>query len=49
MRAGEGTPEATRFHEHGRERLLKEGWTGVCRLIGEELERADTPPRSLSG
>jgi hypothetical protein len=42
---GEGTPEATAFHEHGRELLLKEGWTGVCRQIGEELERADTPPR----
>ena len=42
---GEGTAEATRFHEHGRELLLKEGWTGVCRLIGEELEREDTPKR----
>jgi hypothetical protein len=42
---GEGTAEATAFHEHGRELLLKEGWTGVCRLIGEELEREDTPRR----
>ena len=25
---GEGTAEATAFHEHGRELLLKEGWTG---------------------
>ena len=42
---GEGTAEATAFHEHGRDLLLKEGWTGVCRLIGEELEREDTPRR----
>ncbi|WP_435010820.1 hypothetical protein P12x_002106 [Tundrisphaera lichenicola] len=42
---GEGTAEATTFHEHGRELLLREGWTGVCRLIGEELEREDTPKR----
>jgi hypothetical protein len=42
---GEGTPEAGAFHEHGRERLLAEGWTGVCRLIGEELAREDTPRR----
>jgi hypothetical protein len=42
---GEETPEATRFHEQGRELLLKEGWNGVCRLICEELEREDTPKR----
>lgn len=42
---GEETPEATRFHEHGREWLLKEGWTGICRLIGEELASEGTPPR----
>jgi hypothetical protein len=42
---GEGTPEAKAFHEHGRELLLKEGWEGVCRLIGEELAREDTPRR----
>ena len=42
---GEGTAEANRFHEHGRELLLKEGWAGICRLIGEELEREDTPTR----
>ena len=34
---GEGTATATAFHEHGRELLLKEGWNGACRLIGEEL------------
>ena len=42
---GEGTAEAKAFHEHGRELLLAEGWTGVCRLIGEELAREDTPRR----
>jgi hypothetical protein len=42
---GEGTARATEFHEHGRELLLKEGWTGVCRLIGEELAGEDTPAR----
>jgi hypothetical protein len=42
---GEGTAEATAFHEHGRELLLNEGWTGVCRLMGEELTREDTPRR----
>jgi hypothetical protein len=42
---GEGTPEAAAFHEHGRGLLLKEGWVGVCRLIGEELAREDTPRR----
>jgi hypothetical protein len=42
---GEGTAEATQFHEHGRELLLKQGWTGICQLIGEELTRDDTPKR----
>lgn len=42
---GEGTAEAAAFHEHGRELLLREGWTGICRLIGEELAAEDTPAR----
>lgn len=42
---GEGTAAALEFHEHGRRLLLHEGWTGVCRLIGEELAREDTLPR----
>jgi hypothetical protein len=42
---GKGTAEATAFHERGRALLLGEGWSGVCRLIGEELEREDTPRR----
>jgi hypothetical protein len=42
---GEESAEAKAFHEHGRGLLLKEGWTGVCRLIGEELASEDTPRR----
>jgi len=42
---GEGTAAAAAFHEHGRDLLLKGGWAGICRLIGEELAREDTPPR----
>jgi Uncharacterised protein family (UPF0236) len=42
---GEATAEAKAFHEHGRELLLKQGWTGVCRLIGEELAAEETPTR----
>jgi hypothetical protein len=42
---GEGTAAARAFHEHGRALLLDEGWTGICRLVGEELTREDTPPR----
>ena len=42
---GEGTAEASAFHEHGRELLLRQGWTGICQLIGEELEAEDTLPR----
>jgi hypothetical protein len=42
---GEGTVEAAAFHERGREQLLEGGWIGVCRVIGEELEREDTPRR----
>jgi hypothetical protein len=42
---GKGTAAATTFHEHGRELLLNEGWNGVCRLVGEEPAREDTPQR----
>ena len=42
---GEETAEATAFHERGRDLLLREGWTGICRLIGEELGREDTERR----
>jgi hypothetical protein len=40
---GEGTPAAAAFFERGRGLLLDEGWTGICRLVGEEYERQDTP------
>jgi hypothetical protein len=40
---GEETPAATAFFERGRDLLLAEGWTGICRLIGEEYAREDTP------
>jgi hypothetical protein len=42
---GEGTDEAKAFLERGRRYLLAEGWTGVCRLVGEEFAREDTPKR----
>jgi hypothetical protein len=42
---GEGTADAGAVYTRGRELLLKEGWTGACRLIGEELAREDAPRR----
>jgi hypothetical protein len=42
---GEGTPAAEAFLERGRQGLLTEGWTGVCRLVGEEYAHGDTPER----
>ncbi len=41
----EGTTEANAFFERGKSLLLEEGWQGICRLIGEELAREDTPAR----
>ena len=40
---GKETPAATAFFERGRALILEDGWPGVCRLIGEEYERRDTP------
>ena len=40
---GEATPASTAFFERGRSLLLAEGWPGICRLVGEEYQRADTP------
>jgi hypothetical protein len=40
---GEGTPAATTFFERGRSLILHEGWTGICRLMGDEYEREDIP------
>ena len=42
---GEDSPVATAFFERGRGLLLSEGWTGICRLIGEEYVSEDTPMR----
>ena len=42
---GEQTPAATAFFERGRSLLLAEGWGGICRLVGEEYAREDTPLR----
>lgn len=42
---GEQTPQAKAFHERGLGWLLKEGWAGVCRLVGEELARDNTAKR----
>ena len=42
---GEGSAAASAFHEQGRDLLLREGWGGVCRQIGEELAKEDTPKR----
>ena len=42
---GEEIAEAITFHEHVRDLRLRESWTGICRPIGEELEREDTPKR----
>jgi hypothetical protein len=39
---GDGEPAATTFFERGRELLLAEGWTGICRLVGEHYAREDT-------
>ncbi len=42
---GDASPAATTFFERGRSLLIAEGWTGICRLIGEEYTREDTPQR----
>ena len=44
---GDGTAAAGAFFERGRSLLLGEGWTGICRLIGEEYVREDTPARRV--
>lgn len=42
---GEQTEAAEAFLERGRQSLLTEGWTGLCRLVGDEYAREDTPQR----
>ncbi len=45
---GEGTAAAEAFLGRGREALLTEGWTGLCRLVGEEYAQGDTPERRVA-
>jgi hypothetical protein len=40
---GEGSSTAGIFLERGRSLLLSEGWSGICRLIGEKYDRDNTP------
>lgn len=42
---GEGSEAAESFRERGRDALLAEGWSGLCRLVAEEYAQGDTPPR----
>jgi hypothetical protein len=42
---GEGTQVAKAVHERGRLLLLEKGWDGVTTLVGEELQKEDTPRR----
>ena len=42
---GEGTDAADLFLERGRQGLLTEGWTGLCRVVAEEYAREDTAER----
>jgi hypothetical protein len=42
---GEASEQAREFLDRGRSELLKDGWTGVCRLVGEEYAKEDTPRR----
>lgn len=42
---GKETVEAKAFFERGRSLLLSEGWTGICRLVGEAYESEDSPAR----
>jgi hypothetical protein len=44
---GKGTAQATAFFERGRSLLLSEGWTGVCRLVGEQYEEEDNLARRV--
>ena len=40
---GQQTAASTAFFERGRSLILEEGWTGICRLVGEEYEKQNTP------
>jgi hypothetical protein len=40
---GEGSDKAKAFLERGRSLLLQSGWEGITQLVGEEVQRQDTP------
>jgi hypothetical protein len=42
---GEATAESAAFLERGRQQLLRDGWAGVCGVVGEEYAKGDTPAR----
>ena len=42
---GEGTEQAKTSYATAQLALLSEGWAGICRWIGMELEQSDTPDR----
>jgi hypothetical protein len=42
---GEGTEAAKALLERGRTQLLAEGWSGLCRVVGEEYAQENTPQR----
>lgn len=42
---GEDTSEARAAYEHGRSRLARQGWTGVCQWVSELLAVADDSER----
>ena len=42
---GEGTEPAQAFLQRGRQLLLESGWTGICKLVGEEYVKEDTLAR----
>ncbi len=42
---GEATAEATAVFERGRDRLVKDGWAGVCAWVAELLAVEDVPER----
>jgi hypothetical protein len=42
---GEGTEAADAFLHRGRQLLLESGWSGICKVVGEEYAKEDTPAR----
>jgi hypothetical protein len=42
---GEGSAESLNFLNQGRVLLLSSGWNGITQLVGQELQKEDTPVR----